>query len=57
MVDETVAKWGKIDIVVANAGVMALNELENLEEGEFDKVFGVNVKGPLFLAKVCLFSF
>ena len=52
LVAETVAKWGKIDILVANAGVMALNELEKISEGEFDRVFAVNVKGPLFLAQV-----
>lgn len=51
--DQTVAKWGKIDIIVANAGVMQLNELENVTEEEFDRVMGVNVKGPLFLAQVC----
>lgn len=55
LVDTTVSKWGKIDILVCNAGVMALNELENVSESEFDRVFAINVKGPLFLAQVCLF--
>jgi 3-oxoacyl-[acyl-carrier protein] reductase len=52
LVDETVSKFGKIDILVACAGIMPLNELEKVTEGEFDSVFGINVKGPLFLAQV-----
>jgi 3-oxoacyl-[acyl-carrier protein] reductase len=54
LIDETVSKFGKIDILVACAGIMPLNELEKVTEGEFDSVFDVNVKGPLFLAQVCL---
>jgi len=48
-----VSKFGKIDILVACAGIMPLNELEKVTEGEFDSVFDINVKGPLFLAQVC----
>lgn len=31
---------------------MPLNELEKVTEEEFDSVFNLNVKGPLFLAQV-----
>jgi len=51
LVDETVKKFGKIDIVVACAGVMSLSDIEKITEEEFDKVFNLNVKGPLFLAQ------
>jgi 3-oxoacyl-[acyl-carrier protein] reductase len=54
LVDETIAKFGKLDILVANAGIMPLNELDKITEEEFDSVFNINVKGPLFLAQVCL---
>jgi len=54
LVDETIAKFGKLDILVANAGIMPLNELDKIPEEEFDSVFNINVKGPLFLAQVCL---
>jgi 3-oxoacyl-[acyl-carrier protein] reductase len=53
LVDETVSKFGKIDILVACAGIMPLNELEKVTEEEFESVFNLNVKGPLFLAQVC----
>lgn len=48
LVETTVQKFGKIDIVVASAGIMLLNELENVSEAEFDRSFNLNVKGPFF---------
>ncbi|RDL42551.1 Brn1 [Venustampulla echinocandica] len=47
----TVHIWGRIDILVACAGVMKLNELDSATEKEFDETFNLNVKGPLFLAQ------
>lgn len=52
LVAATVEKWGRIDVLVANAAVMQLNELEKVTEGEFDDIFKTNVKGPFFLAQV-----
>lgn len=52
LVDATVQKFGKIDIVIPCAGVMILNELEKVSEADFDTTFNLNVKGPLFLAQV-----
>ena len=52
LVDATIQKFGKIDIVVASAGVLKLNELDKITETEFDTTFNLNTKGPLFLAQV-----
>lgn len=52
LVDATIAKWGKIDILIPCAGIMRLNELENVSEAEYDLTFNLNVKGPLFLTQV-----
>lgn len=52
LVESTISHFGHLDIVVACAGIMPLNELEKLREEEFDRVMNVNVKGPLFLAQV-----
>lgn len=54
LVEESVEHFGRLDILVACAGIMPLNELENLTESEFDRVFNVNAKGPLFLSQVNL---
>lgn len=45
LVAETLAAHGRIDALVANAGVLSFGELIGAEVAEFDRVFGVNVKG------------
>jgi NAD(P)-dependent dehydrogenase (short-subunit alcohol dehydrogenase family) len=52
LIDSTISHFGKLDILVACAGIMSLNELEKVTEEEFDSMFNVNVKGPLFLSQV-----
>ncbi|KAH7319394.1 hypothetical protein BKA65DRAFT_101415 [Rhexocercosporidium sp. MPI-PUGE-AT-0058] len=51
LVEESVKHFGRLDILVACAGIMQLNELESISEEEFDVTFNLNVKGPLFLAQ------
>ncbi|UNI13875.1 3-oxoacyl-[acyl-carrier-protein] reductase [Purpureocillium takamizusanense] len=51
VVDEAVARFGKIDILMANAGTMPMRNVENTTEADFDKTFALNVKGPYFLAQ------
>jgi 3-oxoacyl-[acyl-carrier protein] reductase len=45
MVDDVVSKWGKIDVLVNNAGITADNQLVKMPEEDFDKVIDVNLKG------------
>lgn len=52
IVDETVARFGKIDILIPNAAWMTMANLEALTEESFDQIYQLNVKGPLFLVKV-----
>lgn len=54
IVDETVKKFGRIDILIANAGVLQMLDLENTTEQDFEKSFRLNVKGPYFLIQVCV---
>ena len=49
----TVEKFGKIDILIPCAGVLAMKGLEDTTEEDFDKTYNLNVKGPYFLAQVC----
>ncbi|KAH6651483.1 hypothetical protein BKA67DRAFT_571061 [Truncatella angustata] len=51
LVDATVSKFGRIDILVPNAGVMPLQPLAAMTEELFDRVYELNVKGPFFLAQ------
>jgi 3-oxoacyl-[acyl-carrier protein] reductase len=52
MVDKVVELYGKIGILICNAGIMPMVDLEHTTEETFDKVMKTNVKGPFFLAQV-----
>lgn len=54
LVDETVKKFGHIDVIMANAGMMLMRTVENTTEDDFDRMFNINVKGPYFLTQVSL---
>jgi len=45
MVNDVVSKWGKIDVLVNNAGITADNQMLKMPEDDFDKVIAVNLKG------------
>lgn len=51
LVDKTIAAFGKLDILVLNAGIMGSRTLAEVDEKFFDDVFLLNVKAPLFLVK------
>ena len=51
LIKEVVTRCGKIDILVLNAGVLPMKDLEHTTEEDFDKAFALNVKGPYFLAQ------
>tara|TARA_B100000287_G_C20094037_1_gene567638 strand:+ start:156 stop:527 length:372 start_codon:yes stop_codon:yes gene_type:complete len=56
MVDKTLEKFGKIEIMVNNAGITHLpNSMEDISEAEFDKIFAVNSKS-VFLVLSILFQ-
>jgi 3-oxoacyl-[acyl-carrier protein] reductase len=51
LVAEIIRVYGKVDILVLNAGIMPMAKLEDMTEANYDAVMGLNVKGPLFLAQ------
>ncbi|WP_040835319.1 SDR family NAD(P)-dependent oxidoreductase [Nocardia brevicatena] len=54
LVDTTVDRFGGIDIVVNNAANALAQRLGKMTPEAFDKSFGVNVRGPLFLVQAAL---
>lgn len=52
LVDQTVAKFGKIDILFLNAGVFRLEPTGQLTEEIYDEIYNVNVKGPIFTVNI-----
>ena len=51
---EAVKANGKIDVLVANAGIGEFAPLATLTEEHFDKLFDLNVKGTLFTVQMAL---
>jgi glucose 1-dehydrogenase len=51
LVDTAVSEFGKIDIVVANAGVTLFGDFLNYPEESFYRVMNVNLGGSFFLAQ------
>lgn len=54
LIGEGIKKWGRIDVLVNNAGIMSSQTLEQLDEDSFDELFKINVKSPLFLTKLAV---
>lgn len=52
--EATKQAFGKVDVLVNNAGVYAFAAIESLEESEIDRIFGTNVKGLLLATKAAV---
>ncbi len=47
-VDAVIKKWGTIDVLVNNAGLMPLSFIKKLKVDEWDRMIDVNIKGVLY---------
>ncbi len=54
---ETKQQFGKVDVLVNNAGVYAFSPVEALVEDEIDRIFDTNVKGLLLATKAAVALF
>ncbi len=48
LVDTAVQKFGRIDVIINNAGLMPQSLIESLKVDEWDRMIDVNIKGVLY---------
>ena len=51
LIDSTLDRFGRIDVLVSNAGINCESPLVDLEIEDLDRCLAVNVRGPLLLCK------
>ena len=50
-VDRVLERWGRLDVLVNNAGIYPRAAIEETTEDLWDRIMAVNLKGPFFLCK------
>ncbi len=54
LIEHVREKHGRIDVLFVNAGIARVAPIGSVDEALFDRVFGVNLRGPYFLIKHAL---
>ncbi len=51
VVARTIASWGRLDLLVNNAGMGVFGNIESLTTTDWDRVMAVNLRGPFVLCR------
>jgi len=51
MVEQTIARWGRVDILINNAGILRDKSFAKVEASDFRKVIDVHVMGSVYCSK------
>lgn len=51
VIDTTIKKYGKIDILICNAGVVRVGPIEDFPDEDYDLLIDVNLKGTYYTCK------
>ena len=52
--DETEKAFGRIDVLVNNAGALSVSTIDSISEEEWDRVMATNLKGPFLMSRSVL---
>ena len=54
MIKKTLDEWGALDVLVNNAGVLTVSQVDGLTEAAWDRVFEVNAKGVFLVTQAVI---
>lgn len=54
IIDETIQHFGQLNVLVNNAGISALESLENFQLDTFDRIFNTNLRAAVHLTKLSI---
>ncbi|XP_069562600.1 3-oxoacyl-[acyl-carrier-protein] reductase FabG [Brachyistius frenatus] len=53
-VERTVARFGRLDVLVNSAGILAMGNIETTDLAQYDKVMNINVRSVYHLTQLCV---
>lgn len=56
-INKVVAKFGKLNVLVNNAGVLSVSTIEEIAEDEWNRLIDANLKGPFLMCRAALPEF
>lgn len=54
IISETIKHFGKLDVLVNNAGILSLNTIENIDLDDYDRIMNTNVRSIIELTKLAV---
>lgn len=54
IITETISHFGKLDILINNAGILSYNTIKDIEMADYDRIMNTNVRNVIELTKLAV---